>query len=63
MLAQGDDIVPIPGTRSAKRLVENAAAVDVALSADELAAIDAIFPPDAAAGMRYPEPMMSLLNA
>ncbi len=63
LLAQGDDVVPIPGTRSAKRLAENAAAVDIALSADELAAIDAILPPDAAAGLRYPEAQMSLLNA
>ena len=63
LLAQGDDVVPIPGTRSAKRLAENAAAVDIELSADELAAIDAILPPDAAAGLRYPEAQMSLLNA
>jgi aryl-alcohol dehydrogenase-like predicted oxidoreductase len=63
LLAQGEDIVPIPGTRSAKRLAENAAAVDITLSADDLAAIDAIFPPDVAAGTRYPEPMMGMLNA
>ena len=63
LLAQGEDIVPIPGTRSAKRLAENAAAVDIELSADELTAIDAVFPPDVAAGTRYPEAMMSLLNA
>lgn len=62
LLAQGDDIVPIPGTRNARRLEENAAAIDVALSADELAAIDAILPPNAAAGLRYPEAQMGLLN-
>lgn len=63
LLAQGGDVVPIPGTRSARRLAENAAAVDITLSADELTAIDAILPPDAAAGLRYPEAQMSLLNA
>lgn len=62
LLAQGGDVVPIPGTRNAERLAENAAAVDVALSADELKAIDAILPPDAAAGLRYPEAQMGLLN-
>lgn len=63
LLAQGDDIVPIPGTRRVARLNENAGAVDVVLSASELAAIDAAMPLDAAAGTRYPEPMMRLLNA
>lgn len=63
LLAQGDDIVPIPGTRRSARLDENAAAVDVTLSAEELATIDAVIPQDAAAGERYPEPMMQLLNA
>lgn len=62
LLALGDDIVPIPGTRSAKRLAENADAVDVSLSAEELAAIDAVMPPDAAVGTRYPEMAMSALN-
>ena len=62
LLAQGGDIVPIPGTRSAARLAENAAATDVALSTDELAAIDAILPLGAAEGLRYPEAQMSLLN-
>ena len=62
LLSQGEDIVPIPGTRSAERLVENAAAAKIALSADDRAAIDAVFPPDAAAGTRYPEAMMGLLN-
>lgn len=62
LLAQGSDVVPIPGTRNAKRLAENAAAVDVVLSAEELEAIDTILPPDAAAGLRYPEAQMGLLN-
>ena len=60
VLAQGEDIVPIPGTKRRKYLEENAAAVDVTLGADELAAIDAAFPPDAVAGERYPEAMMAL---
>ena len=62
LLAQGDDIVPIPGTRRAERLDENAGAVDVVLSAQELADIDAVIPRDAAAGTRYPEAMMQLLS-
>ena len=56
VMAQGEDVVPIPGTKKAARLEENAAAVDVALSADELAAIAAALPE--AAGLRYPEQMM-----
>jgi len=55
VLAQGDDLVPIPGTRQPARLRENLDALEVRLSADELARIDAIFPPNAAAGARYPE--------
>ncbi|MFT4196893.1 MAG: aldo/keto reductase [Pseudoxanthomonas sp.] len=46
--------VPIPGTKRSKYLEENLGALDIALSADELAQIDAIFPPGAAAGERYP---------
>src|SRR4051794_6486290 len=56
VLAQGDDIVPIPGTKKVARLEENAAAADVTLSEDELAAIADALPP--AAGLRYPEQMM-----
>lgn len=62
VLAQGEDIVPIPGTKRRRYLEENAAAVEVSLTAAELAEIDAIFPPDAAAGLRYPEEMMRLVN-
>jgi len=58
VLAQGEDIVPIPGTRQPARLRENLDALEVRLSADDLAHIDAIFPPDAAAGARYPEAAM-----
>lgn len=63
LLAQGDEIVPIPGTRRAARLDENAGAVEVTLSDSELETVDAVFPPDAATGSRYPEAMMGLLNA
>lgn len=62
ILAQGDDIVPIPGTRSATRLAENASAADIALGPAELATIEAAFPLDAAAGTRYPEASSALLN-
>lgn len=62
VLAQGEDVVPIPGTKRRRYLEENAAAVEVALTAAELAEIDAVFPPDAAAGLRYPEEMMQLVN-
>src|SRR5579862_9067807 len=50
VLAQGDDVVPIPGTKRVKYLEENAGALDVKLTADDLAKIDAAFPKDAAAG-------------
>ncbi|HEY0719379.1 MAG TPA: aldo/keto reductase [Streptosporangiaceae bacterium] len=57
LLAQGDDVVPIPGTRSPGRLAENAAAADVQLTADDLARIHEILP-DGAYGGRYPAAMM-----
>jgi len=53
LLAQGEDIVPIPGTRSRARLDENIGALGVRLSAEELASIDRIFPAEAVAGARY----------
>lgn len=62
VLAQGPDIVPIPGTKRRKYLEENAAAVDIELTAEELEAIQAIFPPGAAAGPRYGEAMMKAVN-
>ena len=61
-MAQGDDIVPIPGTKRRKYLEENAAAVEIKLTKEDLARIDAVFPPDAASGQRYPEHMMALVN-
>ena len=57
LLAQGDDIVPIPGTRSPQRLEENVAAAGVTLTADELRRIDELLP-HGAAGARYPEVML-----
>ena len=63
VLAKGDDIVPIPGTKRVKYLEENAGAVAVTLSAAEVAEIDAVFPPDAAAGDRYAANMMGSINA
>lgn len=62
LLQQGDDIVPIPGTRNARRLEDNAGAVGVAFTEEELAKIDGFFPPDSAAGDRYPSASMGALN-
>jgi aryl-alcohol dehydrogenase-like predicted oxidoreductase len=53
LLHQGDDVVPIPGTRRIKYLDENAAAAEIELSGEHLRALDALFPPGAAAGDRY----------
>jgi aryl-alcohol dehydrogenase-like predicted oxidoreductase len=62
VLAQAPFIVPIPGTRRIAGLDDNVGAVDVQLSARDLAHIDAVFPKNAAAGTRYPAAMMGLLN-
>ena len=62
VLAQGDDVVPIPGTRRIRNLDENLAALALRLPPDKAAAIGAIFPPEAVAGARYPERMMALVN-
>ena len=62
VLAQGDDVVPIPGTKRRSYLEENVAAVDVVLTPFVLAAIEEIFPAGAAAGTRYPEAMMRSVN-
>lgn len=62
VLAQGEHIVPIPGTKRRRYLEENVAALDVTLTKEELAAINAIFPPDAAAGERYGKESMAALN-
>ncbi len=62
VLAQGQDIVPIPGTKRRSFLEENVAAADIVLTADDLARINTAAPPGAAAGLRYPENMMHSVN-
>jgi len=62
VLAQGDFIVPIPGTKRRTYLEENLGALDVKLSSDDLARLAAVFPPGAAAGLRYAAPMMAAVN-
>ncbi|MBI4914089.1 MAG: aldo/keto reductase [Acidobacteria bacterium] len=62
VLHRGTDIVPIPGTKRRRYLEQNCAAGDIALSPADLEALEAIFPPGAAAGARYPEAAMRLLN-
>ncbi|HEY0377463.1 MAG TPA: aldo/keto reductase [Pyrinomonadaceae bacterium] len=62
VLAQGEDIVPIPGTKRRKYLEENAAAAEVKISPEELKRIDEVMPKGVAAGERYPEFQMDALN-
>ena len=62
VLAQGQDVVPIPGTKRRKYLEENVGALEVMLTADDLERIEEAVPKNAAAGSRYPEAMMKLLN-
>ncbi|NRH30001.1 aldo/keto reductase [Pseudomonas sp. MS19] len=62
VLAQGDDIVPIPGAKRRRYLQANCAALDISLSADELAAINAIFSADAVAGDRYSAESMAMVS-
>jgi len=62
VLAQGQDIVPIPGTKRRKYLQENIGALDVDLTSEDLQRIDEVAPKDAFAGSRYPEAMMRLLR-
>jgi len=62
VLAQGEDIVPIPGTKRVRYLEENVAAADLVLTAEELAELDAAFAPGAAAGERYGPQQMGALG-
>ena len=62
VLAQGEDLVPIPGTKRLAYLEENLGALDVVLDADERARIDAVFPVDVAAGARYPAASIGSVN-
>jgi aryl-alcohol dehydrogenase-like predicted oxidoreductase len=62
VLAQGSDVVPIPGTKRRSYLAENIAALDITLSAEDLGRIEEAAPKGTAQGDRYPEPMMRALN-
>ncbi|QKG52232.1 aldo/keto reductase [Hymenobacter sp. BRD67] len=62
VLAQGDDLAPIPGTKRVKHLEENVGALTVTLSPDELRHLDELLPPGAAAGTRYPAAMMAMVG-
>jgi len=62
VLAQGQDIIPIPGTKQRKYLEQNVAAVDLQLTPTDLDQLSAVFPPGAAQGHRYHEAMVGLLN-
>jgi len=62
LLAQGKDLIPIPGTKRRKYLEENAGALGVKLSAEDLGRIDEATPKGAVAGLRYPETMMTWVN-
>jgi aryl-alcohol dehydrogenase-like predicted oxidoreductase len=62
VLAQGEDVVPIPGTKHRKYVEENAAAVELKLTAQDLERIDRVFPKGAAAGTRYPEQDLRTVN-
>lgn len=62
MPAQGDYLIPIPGTKQRKYFEENVAALDVKLSRAEWQALEAFFPADVTAGSRYTEEVMKLLD-
>ena len=62
VLAQGEDIIPIPGTTRREHLQENLEALDIELSAEDLARIDAVAPKGAASGPRYPEGALQFVN-
>ncbi len=63
VLAQGNDIIPIPGTKRQSYLEENIAALEIVLSEDDLKRLDEVAPQGVAAGLRYPEVMMRTVNA
>ena len=62
LLAQGEDVIPIPGTKRRKYLEENVGALNVKLTAEDLRRIDEVAPKGVAVGARYPEAMMSMVN-
>ncbi|GJL90399.1 aldo/keto reductase [Hyphococcus sp.] len=63
VLAKGNDMIPIPGTKKLSRLDENLGALDVVLSAEDIEMIEKAVPPEAVAGARYPETSATTLNA
>jgi len=62
VLAQGEDVVPIPGTKRRSYLDDNLGALDVDLTAEDIARIDGIVPVGAASGERYPAATMGSVN-
>jgi aryl-alcohol dehydrogenase-like predicted oxidoreductase len=62
LLARGTEVVPIPGSRSTRHLASNLAAMDLTLTQEQLAHLDAALPPGATAGARYPQPVMATLD-
>jgi len=62
LLAQGEDVVPIPGTKRRNYLEQNALAAEIALSAAEVAQLATAFPPGVASGTRYPEKQLAGLG-
>jgi aryl-alcohol dehydrogenase-like predicted oxidoreductase len=63
LLAQGEDIIPIPGTKRRKYLEENIGVLNVKLSPDDLRHLEEVAPKGAASGLRYPEHMMAMVNS
>ena len=63
VLAQGEDVVPLIGARTRERLSEAQGALEVTLNAEELQEIEQAVPADAAAGTRYPEQQMAMLDS
>lgn len=62
LMAKGEDIIPIPGTKKIERLEENIGATTLSLSADDIAAIEQAAPPEAVTGDRYPAASATTLN-
>ena len=63
VLNKGENVIPIPGTQRRTYLDQNIAAIDIELSADEIAELEAAFPPGVAAGERYSEAMMRAIES
>jgi aryl-alcohol dehydrogenase-like predicted oxidoreductase len=63
VLARGEDVVPLIGARTRERLRESLGALEVELDDEDVAALEAAVPADAARGARYPEPQMAVLDS